>query len=200
MLRKPERILVAAVAELALLGAPVWAAEEGGEEANLFGGDLVISICTLLIFVLVLVVLAKVAWGPLLAALQSREKYIRESLASAKRDRESAERTLREYEDKLREAREEASAMVEEGRRDAEVVRRKIEEDARASAEAIAERAKREIGIARDTALRELHEQSAQLAMTMASAVLKRQLSPEDHRKLVEDALDELGERPISKN
>ena len=90
--------------------------------------------------------------------------------------------------------------MVEEGRRDAEVVRRKIEEDARSSAEAIAERAKREIGIARDTALRELHEQSAQLAMTMAGSVLKRQLSPEDHHRLVQDALAELGERGISEN
>lgn len=199
MLRRCYRIPVVMLM-LALPAQLAWGAEHAEGEVNLFGGDLVISLCTVLIFVLVLVVLGKFAWGPLLTALQNREKFIRESLASAKRDREAAEATLREYEQKLERARDDASALVEEGRRDAEAAKRRIEEDARASAGAMAEQAKREIGVARDAALRELNEQSAQLAMTMAGAVLKRQLSPEDHRRLVQDALAELRQRPVSEN
>jgi F-type H+-transporting ATPase subunit b len=167
---------------------------EGGEsEPSLFGGDFVISICTLIIFGLVVLLLARFAWGPLLSGLQKREKFIRESLESARRDREEAEARLREYEERLQKARDEATALVEEGRRDADVVKRRIEEEARASADATIERAKREIGVARDTALRDLYQQSADLAMHMAGTVLKRQLSPEDHQRLVDDALADLG-------
>lgn len=169
----------------------------GGHEAapSLFAGDLGNAIFTLLIFLLVLVVLGKFAWGPLLAALQKRETFIRESLELAKRERETAEARLHEYEQRLLKAREEASAIVDEGRRDAEAVKRRMEEDARKSTEATIERAKREIGLAKDTAVKELYEQSAQLAMEMASNVLKRQLSTEDHHRLVQDALTELRQK-----
>ncbi|MCL2330560.1 MAG: ATP synthase F0 subunit B, partial [Phycisphaerae bacterium] len=75
---------------------------------NIFVGDLAVAFWTLLIFGLVLVVLGKFAWKPVLEGLQRREQFIRESLETAKRDRESAEARLREYEQKLVEAREEA--------------------------------------------------------------------------------------------
>ena len=185
---------------LALPAQLAWGAEHAEAEVNLFGGDLVISLCTVLIFVLVLVVLGKFAWGPMLTALQNRERFIRESLASAKHDREEAEAKLEAYEQKLEQAHREASALVEEGRSDAEAVRRQIEASARADAEAIAEQAKRDIEVARDAALAELNEQSARLAMTMAEAVLKRQLSPEDHERLVRDALAGLDRQSISGN
>ena len=177
-----------------------WAAEGGEGEVSLFSGDLGVSICTLLIFGVVLLVLARFAWGPMLAHLQNRERFIRESLASAKRDREAAEAKLKAYEQKLEEARQEASALVAEGRSDAEAVRRQIEGGARANAEAITQQAKRAIGVARDAAVKELNEQCARLAMTMAEALLKRQLSPEDHERLVRDALAGLDRQSISGN
>ncbi len=199
MLVKPSRATWAAVA-VGFSQSTVLAAGGGGD-SGLFIGDLGNLIWTLVIFVLVLVVLGRFAWGPLLSVLQNREKFIRESLESAKADREAAEARLAEYEQKLDRAREEASAVVEEGRRDAEVVRRGVEEETRQSADAMLERAKREIGVARDTALRDLHAESAQLAMSMASAVLKRQLSPEDHQQLVIDALAQLRQdRAVSGN
>ncbi len=172
------------------------AAEEHGDgEANLFAGDFGNALFTLLIFVLVLLVLGRFAWGPLLNALQNREKYIRESLEAARRDRQESERRLREYEERIARAHEEASAIVDEGRRDAEVVKRRIEEEARRNAEALIERARREIGIARDSALKYLYDQSAQLAVEMAGAVLRRQLTAEDQQQLISDALAELRAR-----
>jgi F-type H+-transporting ATPase subunit b len=170
-------------------------ANEGAQQPNLFGGDLGNIVWTLLIFLLVLVVLGKFAWKPLLTGLQRREKFIHDSLTTAKRDRDEAEARLKELADRMDKARAEATAIVDEGRRDAEAVRRRIEEETRRSAEAMIERAKREIGVARDTALRDLHEESARLAMDMAGAVLKRQLAPEDHRRLIGEALAQLKER-----
>ncbi len=183
---------------LHLLAANLALAQEHAEHEtpSLFGGDLGNAVWTLIIFFLVLAVLSKFAWGPLLAALQKREKFIQESLAAAKRSREEAEARLREYEERLLKAREEASRIVEEGRRDAEVVKRRIEEEARKAAEASLERAKREIGIARDTALKELYVEAAELVTNLAGTVLRRQLTPGDHQRLVQEALAEL--RPKS--
>lgn len=197
---KTRIAIVVGVLTLTLAPALAWAAEHGQDEPSLFAGDLVVAICTLVIFGLVLVVLTKFAWAPMIRALQNRETFIRESLASAKRDRQAAEARLAEYEKKLAGARDEAIGLVDEGRRDAEGVRRRIEDEARRSAEAMVERARRDIGVARDTALRELHEQSTHLAMSMARAVLKRQLSPEDHQRLLHDALAELREQSAGRN
>jgi len=172
----------------------------GGEGVSPFAGNLGNAIWTLLIFMVVVAVLGKFAWGPILSGLQKREEFIRESLASAKRNLEAAQAHRAEYEQKLHKARQDASMLVDEGRRDAEAVKRRIEEDARRSADEAIERAKREIGIARDSALRDLYERSADLAMTMAGSVLRRQVSVEDHRRLVEEALAELSERQGSRN
>lgn len=198
MTAKMSECATAAVLQLATAGTLL--AGEGGQP-NLFGGDLGNLIWTLVIFLAVLFILGRFAWKPLLSGLQHREKFIHDSLASARRDREEAEARLKELTAGLENARQEAGMIVDEGRRNAEAVKRRIEDDARRNAEALIERAKREIGIARDTALRDLHEESAKLAMEMAGAVLKRQLTPEDHRRLVGEALAKLKERgPGSRN
>lgn len=181
-----------------------WAADPGHEglsEGNpIFVGDIAVFIWTIVIFVLVLAVLRKFAWQPLLDGLQRRERFIHDSLESAKRDREQAEQRLQEYEEQVRKARDEATAIVEEGRRDAESVRRRIEDEARHAADEMIERAKREIGVARDTALRDLYQQSSELAMQMAGEVLKRQMTPEDQEKLIQDALEQLKGKPFKQN
>ena len=95
----------------------------------------------------------------------------------------------------MTQAREEAGAIVDEGRRDGEEVKRRLGEEARKSADEIIDRAKREIGIARDSALKDLYDRSGELAMTMAGSVLRRQLGPEDEQRLIGEALAELSAR-----
>ena len=185
-----KRALIALAA--LTVAAPALAAEAEHEAPSLFAGDLGNSFWTLLIFVIVLVVLGKYAWGPILNALQTRENFIREALEKAKRDREEAEARLREYEERLAGARAEASAIVDEGRRDAEVVKRRIEEDAKQQADLMIERAKREIQIATDTAAKSLFTLSAKLATEMASRVLGRELSAQDHERLIAEGIDGL--------
>jgi F-type H+-transporting ATPase subunit b len=185
-----RRALIA-LAGLAL-AVPALAAEAEHEAPSLFAGDLGNSVWTALIFFLVLVVLGKFAWGPILNTLQTRENFIREALEKAKRDREEAEARLREYEERLAAARGEASAIVDEGRRDAEVVKRRIEEEAKRQADLTIERAKREIQIATDTATKELYQLSAKLATQMAARVIGRELSAQDHERLIAEGIDGL--------
>ena len=172
---------------------PAVAQEHGGEahaEPSLFAGDIGNVFWTVLIFVLLLVILGKYAWGPLLANLQARESFIRESLEKAKRDREAAEARLREYEERLATARAEASAIVEEGRRDADVVKRQIEASGKEESAKMIERAKREIQIATDTATRELYTLSARLATQMAEKAIGRELTSQDHERLISEGIE----------
>ena len=185
---------------LGMLAALLWAsplaaaAEEGGKVSP-FAGDIGNALWTLVIFGLVVFILGKFAWGPLLSALQERENFIASALSTAARDREEAAARLREYTERLTAARGEATAIVDESRRDAEVVKRRIEEETHAEAGRILERAKREIGIAKDTALKELYSASAQLSTELASKVLQREINPQDHERLIRDSIAALAEK-----
>lgn len=181
------------------LAAPAYAAEaaEGhGEASGPFAGDVGNVIWTLVIFGLVVFVLGKFAWGPILGGLQAREEFIRESLEKAQRDRLESEARLREYEERLAASRSEATAIVDEARRDAEVVKRKIEQDGKQEYDKMIERAKREIGIATETATRELYTTSARLATEMASRVLGREVTAQDQERLIAESISELNSRP----
>ena len=187
---KRALFLLAVLAMAALTALPALAAEGAEAQPSLLAGDIGNVFWTVLIFVLVLVVLGKFAWGPILSTLQTRESFIHEALAKAKADRDAAEARLKQYEERLAGARAEATAIVDEGRRDAEVVKRKIEADAKAEADKTIERAKHEIQIATDTATKNLYELSARLATEIAAKVIGRELSPQDHERLIAEAID----------
>jgi F-type H+-transporting ATPase subunit b len=177
----------------ALLPAVALAAEGGGEGAsNPFAGDVGTALWTLVIFGLVILVLGKFAWGPVLKGLQAREHFIRDSLRQAKEDREAAQARLEEYDAKLATARAEARAIVEEARRDGDVLKRKLDEEARAESERTIARALREIGLAKDAAVQELYQASAALAAQLAERVIRRELAPGDHERLIAEAIEEL--------
>jgi len=187
-----RRVLLT-VAAAGLLPTLARASEEG-TSPGLFSGDVGVAIWTVLIFALVLVVLGRYAWGPLLSALQRREAFIRESLEKAREEREAAENRLQEYERKLAEARAEATAIVEEARRDAESVKGKLEQAAREEGERLLARARQEIGLARDKAVKDLYRTSAQLATSLAERILRREIRPEDHERLIAESLAQLND------
>jgi F-type H+-transporting ATPase subunit b len=176
-----------------MLALPALAAEGGGE-VSIFSGDLGNMIWTLVIFLIVLFVLGKFAWGPILEQLNARESFIRDSLEEARDDREAAEARLKEYEDRLAEARGEATAIVDEGRRDADVVKQTIEDTARDEAAKIVERARREIDLAKDAAVEEIYGVASGLAIEVASKVVRKELSGEDHERLIDEAMQKLRE------
>lgn len=174
-----------------LLAAPVLASE-GAETPSLFTGDLGNILWSLITFGLVLFVLGKFAWRPILGALRQREEFIRESLEKADSDRAAAERSLKEHSEKLAAAQSEVGALIEQARRDADALKRTIEEGARKEAAAMLDRAKREIGVATDTAVRELYDLSGTLATQVASRILRKELDPVQHERLIAESIEEI--------
>jgi F-type H+-transporting ATPase subunit b len=173
-----------------LLAVPAVAAEEG--ESNIFNSDIGNFLVTTVVFALVIIILGKYAWKPLLNVLHERERTIRDSIESARREREEAQRLLDDYKRQLEQARQEATAIVEEGRRDSEAVRQRIQAEARQQADEMIERARREIRLATDTAVKELYDQTADLAVQVASGILKREIKPDEHRDLVQQSLERM--------
>ena len=188
---KPIRTFAVATGG-ALAVLPLLAAE-GGEPGGVFAGDVGNVLWTLGIFGTVVLVLGKFAWKPILNGLQAREAFIRESLEEARRDRAEAELRLKQYEERLNSARAEATAIVEEARRDADVVKRRIEEEAGVEAGLLVERAKREIGIAKETAVKELYSLSAKLTADVAGRILAREITTQDHERLIRESIARLG-------
>lgn len=165
----------------------------GGEEKSpLLSFDPGQAVWSIVVFLLLLTVLRAFAWKPILQGLQTREKFIHDALEDAKRQRAEAEATLKRYLEQINHARDEATAIIEEGRRDAEAVRKRTQDEARAEAHAMLDRAKRELGIARDDAIKALYQQSIELASNMAGKIVKKQMQPADHQALLDESLKEI--------
>lgn len=185
--------MAAGVGGLLLAAAPLQASEGGA--VGPFEGNVGNAVWTLVVFALVVFVLGKFAWGPILSGLTEREKFIRQSLEEARHDRKQAEARLKQYTDQLNAARNEATAIVEEARRDADAVRRRIEAEGREEAQKMLERARREIGLAKEGAVLELYEVSAKVTTEIVGRILQREIKSQDHERLIRDSLTRLLER-----
>lgn len=167
--------------------APAWASGEG--QPSVFAGGIGNFIVTLVIFLIVIFVLKTYAWGPILTTLQERENQIRDSLEKARNERRLAEEMHQRYQEQMNRARQEATAIVEEGRRDAEVVRRRIQDEARRESDEMIARARREVRLATDAAIKELYDRTADLAVDVAGGIIRKELKADDHRGLVEESV-----------
>jgi F-type H+-transporting ATPase subunit b len=148
-----------------------------------------LAIYTFLVFLILLAVLRKFAWGPIAAGLDRREKTITDHIAAAEQSEADARQLLAEYEAKLAGTHDEVRAIIEEARRDAEHTHQEILAKARADAQSEMARAKREIDTAKDQALISLAESAANHAVDLAGKVLHQRLNPAEHTKLIEEAL-----------
>jgi len=179
------------VAFVALATLPLYAAEEG-TTLSPFAGNVGNAIWTLLIFVIVVVVLGKFAWGPVLGLLKQREDFIHKSLSDAKHDRDEAEARLKEYAARLQSAQAEAVGIIEEARRDAERLRQELRERARSEADTMIKNAGRQIDLQTTRAVQQLRQEAVELSVTIASKILERNISKEDNEKLIADALRQI--------
>lgn len=189
------RILTTAIVTLVVFAAasPAFAAEEG-EKANLdiFAQVNLPTILTSLgVFVVLLIILSKTAWKPILEGLQKREDTIRKALDDAEEAHVKAKALISEYEAKIDKAREEAQEIFAEARRDAEDIRAQIEADARQRADESIERAKREIDQASAKAWDSLVRDAAAMATEAAGRIIDRQLTPEGHAEIVAGVVSE---------
>jgi F-type H+-transporting ATPase subunit b len=159
-----------------------------------------LAIWTALIFGLLLAVLYKFAWGPIVEALDRREQTVRDHIAAAESAHEEAKGLLAAHEARLATAKDEVREMLEEARRDAEATKTQIVSEADATAKAHRDRAIRDIEQARDGAVRQLAETSANLAVDLAGKVIKQGLSADQQAELVREATSRLANGSPSNN
>jgi len=145
-------------------------------------------------FAILLWVLYKVAFPPILKILEERERKIRESLEQAERHRSEAERKLQEYEAKLNAASRDAEAVIAQAKERAQRLLEENEQRLAADAERIKEDTAREIDHERRKAIQEIRAQTTDLALLVAEKVVGRTLNDQDHRRLADEALEAVAE------
>ena len=183
-------MLGAAVQVLCLDGSEALAEAGGG--GGLFGGSAWTAVFTIVIFLILVGVLGKFAWGPMLEALKKREDMIREDLDQAKNQRQEAQGVLEEYQEQLAGAEKQAQEVLTEAHRQANAEQQKIVAQAQKNAKGYMVEARKDIATAQQTAVREVYSQSVQLAGELAAKILSRQMQIEDQEALTREALDEL--------
>ena len=188
---KAGRIATGTLAMLAASPSLAWAEEGGG--GGLFDINLGLSVWTLIVFAVLLFLLGKFAWGPILAAVDAREKSIQTAIDGAAEQNAEAARLLEEHRVQLAEARRQANDLIAEGKAAGEAVREDIKEKARAEAREILERARSEIEAERDAALETLRKESVELALAAASRLLAEKIDGARDRDLVERYLGGIG-------
>ena len=150
-----------------------------------------LAIVTAIVFLLLLAVLGKFAWRPIIEAIDRREKMVADNLAEAQRNTDEARRLLAEHESKLAGAAAEVRQMLDQARQDADWQKQQIVQEAQTAAQQEKQRALREIHAAKTAALQELARSSVDTAVDLAGKIVGRQLSPDDHARLIGEALQQ---------
>ena len=149
-------------------------------------------IWTILVFVVLLTLLKKFAWGPLLAALEERQEGIRKSLDDAAQARKELEQVQEESNRIVAKARADADAIIASGRADALKLQEELRAKARLEAEGIVKNAEREIQQQTTQSLAQIREEAVDLSISIASKLIQRNLSKKDNETLIQDTLKQI--------
>lgn len=163
------------------------AAQEG--KADLLSPNGGLMFWTIVIFVVLLVVLSRFAFKPMLAAVEARERSLQEAIDNARRDREEAARVLAEHRAQLEKARGEAQKLIADGRATADKLRNDLLEQTKAQQQDMLDRARRDIETEKNNAIAALRREAVDLAIAGAGKVIERNLDNDANRKLVESFL-----------
>jgi F-type H+-transporting ATPase subunit b len=147
---------------------------------------------TLIIFGILYFMLRKWAFPAILGAVEKREKALEDALASAKRDREEAQKLLENHHRQIDAARGEAQKLIAEGRAVAEKMRNDLLEQTRQEQQGLLERARSEIETEKERAVAQLRREAVNLAIAGASKVIEENLDNTKNRQLVEGFLSSL--------
>jgi len=154
-------------------------------------------IWTIVVFLILLGLLAKFAWRPLLEALDKRQESIRHALDDAAKAKQELERLQVESQRILAEARGEAESIVARTREDANRLRDEMRQKAQQEAANIVKNAEKQIELETARALQQIRHEAVDLSVAIASKLLQRNVSTEDNERLIEDTFRQLdAQRP----
>ena len=154
-----------------------------------------LTVWTTFVFLALLGILWKYAWGPILAAVEARESRIQDTLDQAAKEREEAAKLLAEHRQQMADARRQAQELIAESREAGDKVRQDIEEKARVEGQALIERARESIQREKEAALDALRRESVDLALAAAAKLMQETLDAAKDRELVMGYIADLSEQ-----
>lgn len=182
---------VAGLLALLVLAGPLWASDGGGGSVTqldrwrnaLWAWGL---------FAVLLGILGRFAWKPVIKVIEEREQAIADNIAEAQKRRAESEETLAEYKAQLAEAESEIAAMIERSRKQAEDHRNEVLQKAQHEAAETVAAARDQIEHAKREALNQIYRTTASLASDLASKIVRREIRPQDHEDLVRQSIEKL--------
>jgi F-type H+-transporting ATPase subunit b len=152
------------------------------------------AVYQLVVFLILLMLLKKFAFGPIIAMMQKREEHIANQITSAERNREEAEKYLVEQREEIQTARTEAQSIIANAKKLSEQQTEDMIKSAKVDTERMKEAALAEIKREKEQAVSALREQVASLSVLVATKVIEKELDEKAQSKLIEDYLKEVGE------
>jgi F-type H+-transporting ATPase subunit b len=152
------------------------------------------GVTALLVFGVAFLILAWKVWPAITKALDEREAKIRHEIESAEQAREQAKSALAEYQRNLASAREEANQMIAKAKADAKAAADDMRSRNQAELIEMKQRATREIESAKHAAITALHAEASNLAVSIASKILDREISPHDQKRMIDESLHQLAQ------
>ncbi|WP_077330356.1 F0F1 ATP synthase subunit B [Virgibacillus siamensis] len=148
----------------------------------------------LVFFIILLVLLRKYAWGPLMGIMQKREEYVASEIEAAEHSRKEAERAQNEAAAQLKQTKHDAQQIIEDAKRTGTKQEQEIVQSAKAEAERIKQAAQEEIQNEKEKAIQALQDKVASLSVLIASKVIEKEISAQDQEELINEYIKEAGE------
>jgi len=163
-----------------------------GEKGGLLSVNPGLIFWTTVTFIILLLLLRKIAWNPIMKALNERENIIKESLEKADRARLEAQKLLDENKANLEKAEKESQKIIEQGREFAEKLKNQLIEQSKTEAKKLVSDAAAEIERKNAEAFNSLKNQIAGIAIQAAEKIIKENLDKDKEKKLVDKLIDEI--------
>lgn len=148
---------------------------------------------TVITFSILVLILWKFAWRPIVNALDARAEKIRGDIDKTENARFEAEKLMAEYKELMANARQESAQIIQKGKDEAEAVRGEIVEKARKESSEIAEKAKNDIELAKDKALVEIKTEVVSFSTEIASKIIRKNINSDDQKAIVEEVFNKMG-------
>ena len=162
---------------------------------NAVGGFRILdSIAVIFFFLLLLFILKKLAWGPLMKVMEERESFVADEIETAEKYRKESEVALKEAQAELQKTRAESQQMIEDAKAIGVKQSEEIVQTARDEAERLKKQAQADIENEKERAVQALQDQVASLSVLIASKVIEKEIGKEDHENLIADYIKEVGE------
>lgn len=155
-------------------------------------GTVIVQVLT---FIVLLALLKKFAWGPLKDVMDKRERDINRDIDDAEQAKLNAQKLEEENKQKLKETQEEVQKILEDAKVQARQQQEQIIHEANVRANGMIETAQSEINSQKERAIADINNQVSELSVLIASKVLRKEISEQDQKALVDKYLKEAGDK-----